>query len=657
MSEQTHPFSTLDDFIAIARVDGVTAKNGRLIATAAELSKKKDRWATRLVDLAGGEPRRLTRSAKGESLMAIGERGELYFTSDRPDDEADDDSITSIWMLPPEGEARVVIRRAGGISSITPAGGRLFIVASVLPASADEEANAETLKTRKERGMSAILHESFPVRFWDHDLGPAYPALFETEAPSLYGDDVCELSRIDIPADVMHGGRLTSIEVSDNGKKVLVGVTNAKRTDTWTSVYQLRPEVKLLAEGSTSSLTSYYPQSISPSGDKALISVDYGSRQGAPLKAWIEIVDLNTGELTKLVPDFDDWPSDVIWLDDDSVAFVADREGRASIYTAGITDAMPTLITNDDEAYSSISLNDDGRIAALQGGVGTAPTPVLVSLKGKVTPIEAVDRPEVPGRLEEVHAKGEDGTDVRAWLALPDSASDSEPAPLLVFVHGGPWGSWNAWTWRWNPWVFVARGYAVLLPDPAISTGYGQKMIDRGSDAIGDAPFTDILAMIDATEEREDVDGERTAVLGGSYGGYMANWFAGHTGDRFSCIVSHASLWDTDMMGRTTDNSVWYEWMIEQPEYSPHQFADQIQVPMLVIHGDKDYRVPVGQSQALWFQLLHDSPVEGHKFLYFPDENHWILKPSNSVLWYETVLAFLEKHALGKEWKAPKLLG
>src|SRR5699024_479256 len=140
-----------------------------------------------------------------------------------------------------------------------------------------------------------------------------------------------------------------------------------------------------------------------------------------------------------------------------------------------------------------------------------------------------------------------DGTEVRAWLRLPEGEG---PHPLVVFAHGGPWGSWNAWTYRWNPGPFVAAGYAVLLPDPAISTGYGQSMIDRGQHELGGAPFTDIMALTDAVVARDDIDAERTAFAGGSYGGYMANWVAGHTGDRFRCIVTHASLWDTPPWAR-----------------------------------------------------------------------------------------------------------
>jgi dipeptidyl aminopeptidase/acylaminoacyl peptidase len=207
----------------------------------------------------------------------------------------------------------------------------------------------------------------------------------------------------------------------------------------------------------------------------------------------------------------------------------------------------------------------------------------------------------------------------------------------------------------------AARGYAVLLPDPALSTGYGHHMIARGWDHWGGNPFTDVMAIADAVVERPDIDAGQTAMMGGSYGGYMANWIAGHT-DRFNAIVSHAGLWALDQMFGTTDGPPYWRRLfgdpLSQPERylasSPHLSADKIVTPMLIIHGDKDYRVPVGEALRLWWDLaIRSVPA---RFLYFPDENHWVLKPSDVRVWYETVLAFLGEHVLGQAWERPELL-
>jgi dipeptidyl aminopeptidase/acylaminoacyl peptidase len=234
---------------------------------------------------------------------------------------------------------------------------------------------------------------------------------------------------------------------------------------------------------------------------------------------------------------------------------------------------------------------------------------------------------------------------------------------MLLWVHGGPLHSWNAWQWRWNPWLAVARGYAVLLPDPALSTGYGREFIRRGWGNWGGAPYTDLMAITDAVVERPDIDAERTAAMGGSFGGYMANWIAVST-DRFKAIVTHASLWALDQFWRTTDAS-WYWEREMSPEMteanSPHLRADKIVTPMLVIHGDKDYRVPIGEALRLWYDLASRAKAANgrempHKFLYFPDENHWILTPEHVKVWYQAVFAFLAHHVLGEPWEAPALL-
>jgi dipeptidyl aminopeptidase/acylaminoacyl peptidase len=145
--------------------------------------------------------------------------------------------------------------------------------------------------------------------------------------------------------------------------------------------------------------------------------------------------------------------------------------------------------------------------------------------------------------------------------------------------------------------------------------------------------------------------------MGGSFGGYMANWIAGHT-DRFAAIVTHASLWALDQFGPTTDHA--YYWRREMTPAmtaanSPHHFVDQINTPMLVIHGDKDYRVPISEALRLWWDLSSHGATEA-KFLYFPDENHWILTPGNARIWYETVFAFLAQHVLGQPWERPAQL-
>ena len=169
------------------------------------------------------------------------------------------------------------------------------------------------------------------------------------------------------------------------------------------------------------------------------------------------------------------------------------------------------------------------------------------------------------------------------------------------------------------------------------------------------------MAAVDAAEQRPDIDASRTAAMGGSFGGYMANWVATQT-DRFAAIVTHASLWDLDSFIGTTDAAYYWEkeWgdPLRRPkryeQNSPHRYADAVRTPVLVIHGDRDYRVPIGEALRLWYDLQKRGVPS--RFLYFPDENHWVLTPGNAQVWYDTVLAFLAEHVHGDGWQRPELL-
>jgi len=346
---------------------------------------------------------------------------------------------------------------------------------------------------------------------------------------------------------------------------------------------------------------------------------------------------------------------------------VADEGGRAPVFLIDVGSGAPRRLTGDHGAYSDVVAGPDGRSAyAVRAAVDAAPSVVRLDLAATdqqpVALPSPVPPPELPGHVTEVHTTASDGTLLRAWLALPETASPLRPAPLLVWVHGGPLSSWNSWSWRWNAWIAVARGYAVLLPDPALSTGYGLGFIGRSWGRWGAEPYTDVMALTDAAEGRDDVDASRTALMGGSFGGYLANWIAGHT-DRFAAIVSHASLWALDQFGPTTDG--YHYWRRELSpsalaDFSPHRFVDRIRTPMLIIHGDRDYRVPIGEGLRLWAELAEQTGgPDGsmpHKFLYFPDEGHWILAPQHTIVWYETVFAFLDHHLLGREWVVPDVL-
>ena len=668
------PFHDLESYIAIPRVGGLALSpdGTRLVTTVATLNPKRTAFVTALWEVApaGEAPaRRLTRSAKGEGAPEFTAAGDVLFVSGRPDPDAEDekdDAPALLWLLPAAGgEARVVGTRPGGIESVAtaPRANAVAVLSSTLPGAVTAEDDEERRKARKEKKVSAILHGGYPVRFWDHDLGPDQPRLLVGPVPD--GDGTIEWR--DLTPDVGAGLYEAEPVLSPDGAAVVTTWVVADG-EGQTREILVRFDVET---GERTTLADdprfyYYGPRISPDGETVAFLRRRRSKPDLPSQIHLVLVPLAGGEITDLATEWDRWPDEVRWTPDGRALIVGAHEnGRSPVFRIDVADGSVVRLTGDDAAYTNPCVSPDGRfVYALRNAIGAPPAPVRVDANAAdqepaLLPGPA-PAPAIPGTITEISASAEDGTDLRAWLVLPEGA-EAEPAPLLLWVHGGPLHSWNAWTWRWNPWLMAARGYAVLLPDPALSTGYGQRMVDRGWAKWGGPPFTDLMALTDAAEARPEIDATRTGAMGGSFGGYMANWIAGHS-DRFRAIVTHASLWALDQFGPTTDDaSYWLGEMTEEMalENSPHLHADRIVTPMLVIHGDKDYRVPIGEALRLWWDLVfrqEDPQDNPHRFLYFPDENHWILTPQNGIVWYETVYAFLGEHVLGEEARYPDVL-
>jgi dipeptidyl aminopeptidase/acylaminoacyl peptidase len=682
-TEAPTPFHDLEAFVGLPRIGGLALSpdGTRLVATVQTLDAKKSGYVSALweLDPAGEAPaRRLTRGAKGESGAAFTREGDLLFTAGRPGtnpgDEHDDSEVPALWLLPRAGgEARLVARRAGGVGGLTVAreAGTVLLASGTHPLADEHGDDTEVVKARKESKVSAILHETYPVRYWDHDLGPAGTRLFTatpTDVSALAAEADPRLDLTDLTGHVP--GRVddrASWDISPDGRTVVVDwtVPEAKgdRRVVLATIDVVSREVTVVADDAE---VEHEGGRFSPDGSQIAVTLFRRSTPHRAPDVSLGLLPAGGGEVRDLTPDWDLWPGTPRWTPDGSALVVAaDEQGRSPLYRVDVSTGERTRLTTDDGAYASYEVSADGQwVYALRSAIDSPAAPVRVPIGGGApqpipSPVPAV---EVPGTLTEVTTTAEDGTPLRAWLALPEGASADSPAPLLLWIHGGPLGSWNAWTWRWNPWTATARGYAVLLPDPRLSTGYGQEFIEKGWGAWGAAPYTDLMAITDATVARDDVDEERTAAMGGSFGGYMANWVAGHT-DRFRCIVTHASLWALDNFGLTTDAA--YYWLHELTDEmaqanSPHHHVDAITTPMLVVHGDKDYRVPINEGLRLWYELVARSADENgetpHRFLYFPDENHWILTPNNSRAWYATVFAFLDQHVLGKDWVRPEEL-
>ncbi|GAA4583958.1 S9 family peptidase [Planotetraspora phitsanulokensis] len=651
-------FPDIREYVALPRVVSLrlSPDGTRLVSVVQSLNPDRSSYGTALWEIPldpSAEAYRLTRSAKGEAGAEFTAEGELLFVSRRPDETVkdNDEDVPALWLLPERGEPRRIAARPGGIGGVRAAGGVVIVAANVLPGDAATE--EERRKARKDAGISAILHEQYPIRYWDHDLGPAQTRLL---AGAIHGlDDAADLTP--------EPGRAldrASFAVTPDGSTVIT---------TWLAYLsdgEMRADLVAIdvATGSRRTLAASEghefggPVAVSPDGRYVACTRERLGDQELSTALDLWVVDLETGEGRALGGEL--FPSAVAWApSSDAIYIVADHLGRRPVYRISL-DGDVTRVTADDGAYQELCPAPDGTLYALRSAVDSAPRPVRISLDGSVTDLPSpAPSLDLPGTLTEVGAVAEDGTEIRGWLVVPSEASAENPAPFLLWIHGGPLGSWNDWSWRWNPWLMAKNGYAVLLPDPALSTGYGQSMIDRGWGDWGPVTHADLMAITDECLKRPEIDDQRIAAMGGSFGGYMANWVAGHT-DRFKAIVTHASLWNLDQFAGTTDASMYWQREFGAPgsaryaRLSPHHSLDKISTPMLVIHGDKDYRVPIGEGLRLWWDLQR-SGVES-KFLYFPDENHWVLKPGNAIAWYETVLAFLAQHVLGTPWETPESL-
>ncbi|MGP9782423.1 S9 family peptidase [Arthrobacter sp. MYb224] len=685
MAHAKQPFHNLDGYISLSRLGGLALSpdGTRLVTSVSTLAEDATKYTSALweIDPSGHEPaRRLTFSENGESQPNFTATGDLLFLSKR---SAKDDAKPEAWLLPKAGgEARSILSHPAGIESVTTFARNqkdLLVRAAGLPRAKDLEHEEKILGERKEKKISAILHTSYPVRYWDADLGPQTPHFYATRLPESSSADACTLR--DLTPGIGANQTEAEFTAADSGEFLITEwMVPEGRGSVATGLMRID-----LHSGEQEMLLSpdqdyeYTVGKISPDSTKLIYCRwTRSTPETAPVMS-LWLMELASGETHEIAVGWDRWAEDIIWFPNGhSLLIVADEHGHSPIFHLSLDRDKITRLT-DAGAYANVLISPDSRTAyALRSSYEYPAEPVAVELThlsdleeneyARVSELRSpAARPELPGTLTEVTATAEDGTPVRAWLALPETAGPKSQAPLLLWVHGGPLGSWNAWSWRWNPWLAVAQGYAVLLPDPSLSTGYGQQFIQRGWGRWGFEPYTDLMAITDAAESRPDIDETRTAAMGGSFGGYMANWIAGHT-DRFKAIVTHASLWALEGFGKTTDAS--FYWTREMSKEmiqvnSPHNSVANIVTPMLVIHGDKDYRVPIGEGLRLWYELLAESglPQEAdgttaHQFLYFPDENHWILSPQHAKIWYQVIFEFLSQNVLGNDpGPLPEVLG
>ena len=379
------------------------------------------------------------------------------------------------------------------------------------------------------------------------------------------------------------------------------------------------------------------------------------ARAGFEADRWVlNLLDRKSGARKVVAADWDRSIDAWTFTPDSKAVYVTvEEDAQGRVYRIELAGGAPKLVLKDG-TNGDVQVTPDGKGIVFSRASLTAPAEIFkANADGTgVTPITKVNAeflaPFALKPAENVTYAGAVGTPIQAWIIKPNGFKEGVKYPLLYLVHGGPQGAWNdGWTYRWNAQVFASAGYVVFMPNPRGSTGFGQKFTDEISNDWGGKPFDDLMKGLDYAEKLAYVDATKKVAAGASYGGYMMNWFLGHT-DRFKAIVSHAGVYNLTSMYGVTEELWFPEWDLggtpwTNPDgyakWSPHTYAKNFKTPTLVTHGEIDYRVPVGEGLQL-FTALQRQGVPS-RLLVFPDEGHWINKPQNAALWYRTFLEWM----------------
>ncbi len=656
---------TVEQHIALRRVSELASSpDGSWLAISAQRLDRdgvkyvSDIWR---IPTDGSDATQLTRGDTKDVAPFFRSDGALGFLSNRQPTEIkadeDADKRMQVWLLPPAGgEPQQLTDEPLGVESFkfAKSADRLVVLAPVL-ADVELEKQREAAHDREKKGSSARHFRTQPVRHWDHWLHEnANLANTHVIAYSHEGKDRADLTpdakremSVEPEFDVSSDGRYVAVTWQTPGED--------RETDTAIALIEVATKhMKIVgaAPNTNNELPLYAPDG------KSLAVIRATRSPTTVVRPTLTLIDTQSGALRELAREFDAWLHLGGWsADGKRVVASADITGHVPVFVIDIASGKAERITAQREAgaHAGLRFLSDGRIAGIRSTFLEPPEAFVVDAKPESPPqtLARLSGFEFPhwAMVENRTVKSTDGADVQYFVTKPAKAGGR--CPTLLWIHGGPIGmTADAWHWRWNPLLAVAQGYIVVQPNPRGSTGFGQPFVQGiWGNVWGDQCYKDLMAVTDAVAARTDVDTDRMMAMGGSFGGYMTNWIGTQT-QRFKCLITHACVTTMAQFTGTTDHPAW--WYLEMggedpyadpaayDRYAPIRHIKQWKTPALIIHGEKDYRCPIGEGLNLFEALqYHGVPSE---MLIFPDENHWIMKPRNIVAWYDTVLAFIKRH-------------
>jgi dipeptidyl aminopeptidase/acylaminoacyl peptidase len=661
--QPTQPFG-VQDLIRLQRLSDVQVSpdGGRVLFTlrSTDVAANRGRNALWLIDTTrrGAQPTRLTEDAGDAASGEWSADGRfIYFLSNRA-------GTTQVWRITDAGaDPRQITRLPLDVGSfrVSPKDDRLLVSLAVFPDCPDLACTKQRLDAAAAAPASGVLHTRLFVRHWDVWSDGRRSQLFSMplDATGAAGGEPVNLTTGldgDVPGKPFAGRE--DYVFSPDGAEVAFSVRAAGAGEPWSTNYDIYETPS--AGGSPRNLTADNPAwdgqpAYSPDGSQlAYLATD---RPGAESDTFhLVLLNLKTGEKRPLTKTWDRSIAAFAWARDGKTLFAVAAHlgqrplwaidvatGRASAITgAGHVDSFGVGAARMFYSQSSLASPDDLYAVGFGGGRPAQLTHVNQALL-------AARR---LGDSEQFNFPGWNDENVFGYVVKPADFKPDKKYPVAVLIHGGPESSLaNDWSYRWNAQTFAGAGYGVLMIDFHGSTGYGRAFTDSINGDWGGKPFDDIRKGIEAALKQYPwLDGTDMCALGGSFGGYMINWIAGQWPDRFKCLVSHAGIFDNRSMYYSTEELWFPEWENGGPEYmnpaayskhNPVDFVSKWKTPTLVIAGQLDYRVPYTQGLSV-FTALQRLGVPS-EFLYFPDENHWVLKPANSVQWYDTVIAWLNR--------------